>query len=246
MKNVPSNRLETIAHQVARIPFAKTILRPFFYNYKNRLKKKRHKIFKRCALTVIKSFDDAMRQGGFEYFLIFGSLLGSRREHGFIKHDCDIDVAMWSEDYSTEVEIFLEKFGFTKLHSYEIDNGNLAREVTFAKDNVSIDIFCVYPPIDDYPYIVSQWRPVGNCINAKESMKKYGYMTGRRLELPIKRGLVYTKFENLMLPVPKNSDEILRFYYGDNYMEPNPNWYEDSNFKYRKDWPDVKAIYTEF
>ena len=30
----------------------------------------------------------------------------------------------------------------------------------------------------------------------------------------------YVKFENLMLPVPINSDAVLKVHYGENYMKP--------------------------
>ena len=94
------------------------------------------------------------------YTLIFGSMLGAVREKGFIKHDVDIDVAMWAEDYSPRVQKSLEEAGFKLDHRYLIDEGVLAREETYVKNDVSIDVYCIFPPIDKYPYVSSKWAPV--------------------------------------------------------------------------------------
>ena len=152
MKNILSHRLEIYAHKVAKIPFAKILLKPFYYKYKKLLNKKRNKEFQKHALSVLDCFNKAMDEGGFKYFLIFGSLLGAVREKGFISHDCDIDTAMWSDDFSPQLYKNLSKYGFKLIFSYEIDDGTLGRELSFEKDNVSIDIFFIYPPIDNYPY----------------------------------------------------------------------------------------------
>lgn len=246
MKNVLSHKLEIWAHKIASLPYAKQILKPIYYRYKLKLNKKRNDEFKKHALSVIEGFDKAMQEVGCNYFLIFGSLLGAVREHGFISHDCDIDTAIWNTDYSDAIIKALKAHGFKELFSYEIDNGDFGRELSFEKDNVSIDIFFVYPPIDDYPYIVSQWTAVGDSVNNLDSMNKYGYITGKRLELPIGKATKRVNFESIIVSIPENAEEILRFYYGDEYMVPNPFWTEQKNFKYRKDWPEKKAIYKEF
>lgn len=246
MKNILSHRLEIIAHKVARIPLAKMVLKPVYYRYKVYLDEKRKKEFQHHALSVLDCFNKAMQEGKFDYFLIFGSLLGAVRDKGFISHDCDIDTAMWIENYSPLLHDVLKRYGFTPIFSYKIDNGESGMELSFEKDNVSIDIFFVYHPIDEYPYIVSQWSPVGNATNNLESMKKFGYIKGRRLELPLLKTTKYTQFESILLPIPSNAEEVLRFYYGEDYMKPNPKWAEDKNFVYRKDWPEKKATYKEY
>ena len=71
-------------------------------------------------------------------------------------------------------------------------------------------------------------------------------MTGKRLELPMKKGSVRVPFETLSLPIPENAHEIMRFYYGDDYMNPDPAWQEAATYPYRKPWPEKKAVYQEF
>lgn len=246
MKNTLSPKVVSLAHKVARIPFAKVLLKPFYYAYKARLNAKRNKAYKKNALNTLEEFDKCMTENGFKYTLIFGSMLGAVREKGFIKHDVDIDVAMWAEDYSPEVSRSLEKEGFVLDHRYLIDEGKLAREETYVKNDVSIDVYCIYPPIDEYPYICSKWSPVEGCVTKQESMKKYGYITGKRLEMPIEKSFIRVPFESLMLPIAGNAEQVLAFYYGDDYMNPNPEWVESKEYPFRKPWEEKKAIFIEY
>lgn len=242
MKNTLTPEMIKTANSVAKIPFAKALLKPFYYGYKKWLKKKRNKAYKDHALETIADFDKCMQENSFTYTLLFGSMLGAVREKGFIAHDLDIDVAMWKEDYSEKVQTCLEKAGFKLSHRVLIDDGESAREETYVKNSVSIDVYCINPPIDDYPYVCSKWTPVGECVTKKESMKKYGYILGKRLEMPIVKDVVYVPFESIRLPIVRNAHEVLAFYYGDDYMNPNPNWTESKEYPYRKPWPEKKAI----
>lgn len=246
MKNVLSPKLVEIAHSVAKIPFAKTLLKPFYYKYKEWLDKKRNQEFVKNAIGVIRTFDETLTSNGIDYCLLFGSMLGAFRDKGFIKHDVDIDTAIWYEDYSGKIQMALEKAGFKLLHTFEIDNSRLAREETYVLKSVSVDIFYIYPPIDKYPYCSSMWRPVEDCATLEESMKKKGYVKGKRLEMPIKKEFVRVPFENLLLPIPINAEEVLSFYYGHDFMTPNPNWTEKKDYPYRKPWVNKKAILTSY
>lgn len=246
MKNTLSPKLVSFANKVAKIPFAKALLKPFYYPYKDRLNAKRNKVYKQHALDTLADFDKCMNENGFVYTLIFGSMLGAVREKGFIKHDVDIDVAMWVEDYSPQVQKCLEEAGFKLDHRYLIDDGASAREETYVKNDVSIDVYCIFPAIDTYPYVCSKWMPIGECITLEDSMKKYGYVSGKRLEMPIKKRIVRTQFESLFLPILENSDEVLFFYYGMDYMNPNPGWRESTDYPFRKEWPDKKASFIKY
>lgn len=247
MKYVLSPKLVHFANKVAKIPFAKRLLKPFYYPYKNRLQKKRNKVYRKNALEVLNAFDKCLTDNGYPYILLFGTLLGAVREKGFIKHDADIDTAIWIDDYDDNLVRVLLSAGFVLDHKYEIEEGELAREVTFVFKDVSIDLFCIYPPIDNYPYISSQWSAVGECATIEESMDKEGYITGKRLELPLSKSIIRTPFESLMLPIPINAKEVLSFYYGDDYMNPNPRWSEQRDFPFRKPWGvQYRAKYEKY
>lgn len=247
MKYILSSKIVFLANKAAKIPFVKPLLKPFYYKYKDYLAEKRKKVFHQNALNTLKQFDECMRAHDFKYVLMFGSMLGAVREKGFISHDMDMDVAMWYEDYTPEIKTALESAGFKLIHYHEIDGGVSAKEDTYEKDGISIDIFFIYPAIDEYPYICSKWHGANGCITKQQSMKKYGYIEGKRLELPFhSKDIEYVPFESLSLPIPVNAHEILKFYYGEDYLSPNKTWVEAKDFPYRKPWVGKKAMYYEF
>lgn len=246
MKNVLSPKLVEIAHSVAKIPYAKVLLKPFYYAYKVRLNKKRNQEFSKNAIEVIRKFDECLTHSGIDYCLLFGSMLGAFREKGFIKHDVDIDTAIWYADYSDMIQNSLENAGFKLVHVFEIDDSKLAREETYVNKNVSIDVFYIYPPLDQYPYCSSMWKPVEGYSTLEESMKKVGYVEGKRLEMPIKKEFIRVPFENLLLPIPSNAEEVLTFYYGEDFMVPNPDWVERKDNPFRQPWGNKKAIFKSF
>ena len=118
MKYSVPETITEFANQVARIPLAKAILKPFYYPYKNYLRRKKNSHFRKYALVALKRFDKCLEDNNFEYTLAFGTLLGAVREKGFIKHDLDIDVAMWHDEYSDSLRRCLQESGFTLLLSF--------------------------------------------------------------------------------------------------------------------------------
>lgn len=245
MKYKVSNRLIDFAHSIAKIPGMKMLLKPFFYPYLEYMSKKRNQQFRKHAIDVLQKFANIIDENGIEYTLAFGTLLGAVREKGFIKHDIDIDVAMWAEDWSPNLRKYLENGGFKLLHTHEVDKGLLAREETYSFNNVTIDIFYFYPAIDDYPYCCD-FLLQPNTVSRLESMKVYGGCLPRRIELPIKRERMLTEFEGHYFYIPKNAHEILEFRYGESYMTPNPNWGIRSYNCHIVEWKDKLGVYKEY
>lgn len=242
MKYSVPETITEIANQVAQLPFAKAILKPFYYPYKNYLRRKRNRHFRENALEALKRFDKCLESNGFEYTLAFGTLLGAVREKGFIKHDIDIDVAMWYDDYSDSLRICLQEYGFNLLHSFEIDAGDLGREETYVWNEIAIDIFFFYPAIDEYPYCCDFIGQEG-CPTYRKCMEKYGCVLPRRIEIPMSRERVRTQFEDTEFYIPLNAKEILAFRYGDDYMIPRKDWTINSYDSHIIYWPEKKGIY---
>lgn len=218
-----------IAIRVGKIGFIKELLRPVYQKYTSSIEKNRRRLFIKNGVEVLALFDECISSLNIPYCLAFGSMLGAVREHGYIKHDLDLDVAIWSEDYSDKIRSILFDHGFKLFRNMLVDNGDLGREETYELKGVTIDIFYIYPAIDQYPYCCD-FVPVEGTISIEDSMKKYGRIISRRIQLPWKKEFIRVPFETLQLPIPVNANEILSFRYGDDYMKPNPLWcYTDAN-----------------
>ena len=220
-----------IIKAIAQTPIVKKIIDLFFddirQKYNKKLDDERNRACANYGVEVLDKFDKCMKENNFFYTLAYGSILGAIREHGFIKHDLDIDVYMWIEDYSPKFVQELQKVGFTWLHSYTIDNGKYGREDTFECKGVTIDVFWLYPPINQYPY---------SCLFLRQDNLSKNQRLPQRLEMPIKKHSRLEKFETLQLPVPINAEEICEMRYGPNYMTPDPSWH----------WEDEKNTVVEW
>ena len=186
--------------------------------------------FQKNGLKVLEFFDSVMTRNGYKYSLAFGTMLGAVREKGFIKHDADIDVFMWIEDYSQFFLDCLLKNGFTISHTFTVENDKYAKELTIMLDGVQIDIFFIYPPLDGrvYPYCCD-FVVHSDCLSREHSVRKHGGLLPRRLEMPMSRDVVRVPFESLSLPILTNAHEYLGFRYGKDYMIPNPGWVSGEN-----------------
>lgn len=231
-----------LANRVKKIPVVSTVLKPIYKKYINILKKKRNKQFLRYGIDVLCKFDHCLTSMNIPYSLAFGSMLGAAREKGFIKHDLDLDVVIWNEDYTLDLRKCLLAEGFTLVHEILVDGGNSGREETYSYKGVTIDVFSLYPAIDKYPYCCVFYG-VKDSVSLKDSMEKYGYLIPQRIQMPWIKEFVKVPFESLMLPITKNAHELLSYRYGVDYMKPNPNWqYYSVKNDSVKMWNEKKGI----
>lgn len=54
---------------------------------------------KKIGLDILVAFDKFCKEHNLKYYLVYGTLLGAVRHHGYIPWDDDVDVAMFREDY---------------------------------------------------------------------------------------------------------------------------------------------------
>lgn len=226
--------LRQLVRRVSKSAFIRPILRPI------RVAHRRNK-FRKTGIENLRLFDECITTLGLPYTLAFGTMLGAVREHGFIKYDQDIDVAMWVEDYTPKLRSCLEKKGFTLFHKLTVDGGNCGLEETFVRDGVRIDVFYIYPAIDQYPYYCD-FVGFDGTISFDENMEIYGGILPRRIQLPWKKEFQRVSFERLKLPITTNAEEILSFRYGTDYMTPNPNWNYTCVNDYTYIWKEKKGI----
>lgn len=236
-----SDSFRKFAILVGKIGFLKKLLHPIYYKYLSFINDRRNKLFLKNALLVLDAFDKCLRGNGVQYTLAFGSMLGAVREHGFIKHDLDIDVAIWAEDYSDKLRVSLIEHGFKITHTLLVDNGELGREETYERDGVSIDIFYIYPAIDKYPY-TCDFIAHKDTVSFRDCMQKHGNLIARRVQLPWKKEFIRVDFETLKLPITTNAQEILSYRYGPDYMIPNPKWVYYESMDSTIVWKEHNAV----
>ncbi len=233
MKYVIPAWLMEIAHKSASIPFVKSVLNPIYDLYKQRLENKRNSNFHRFSLNALRVFDECLTKNSIPYTLIFGSLLGAIRESGFIKHDLDIDVALFIEDRTPVLHRILDEAGFRLIRRFIIGDGSLGCEETyeFFHSGVTIDIFYICSPIDNYQYCCC-WNKAEGCATYRESVKKIGGVYPRRIDQPVNRVMVRAPFENIEVSITANAKECLEFAYGKSYMIPDPDFRPPTDHRY--------------
>lgn len=241
MSNGVPNWLLSFANKVAKCKFFKQVLKPVYYRYKDYAYKKQTKYFQDNALSVISYFHEVMEANGIEYTLAFGSMLGAVREKGFIKHDIDIDTTIWY-DKADDVRKSLIMAGFKLIHEFTIDDAKKGHEETYEYNSVTVDVFYIYPAINQYPYCCDFLMHEG-AATFRDSMDKYKSVIARRIEMPFCKDRVLTKFENIQLYIPVNAHELLLFRYGESYMIPNPSWGIRSHDNHIIVWEGVEGIY---
>ena len=187
---------------------------------------------------ILKQFDTCMKELNIPYTLGFGTLLGAVREHGFIMHDDDIDYTMWIDDYRPEMINALDTYGFKLIHSYSVENDTLGKEDTFEYKGILVDIFYIFKPVNKLPYCC--WFVNHPHCTTRQSIKSYGGLFTRRIEIPIDKKTIQIPFRNLELPIPSKYREILICRYGNDYMIPKPGFKPSSD--YIIDWPGKIGI----
>lgn len=224
------------------------LLHPIYWHLYGKYKlKKVVASFQENALSVISDFDKIMQKGGYEYYLMWGSLLGAIREHGFIKHDADIDIAIFTDQDELKVRNYMQEHDFFLEHDMTVDGGIFARHQCYRKNGVGIDFFWFYYDHDGEPY-TCLYGCLGDANSLKESIERYGGLMPIKSKFPFDRTVIKVPFETLSLPIPKNAHEICRIIYGDKYMTPIPigEYRPPRDPKYHRNCPDKIAIRIDY
>lgn len=215
--------IRKIGHYISQIsiigmikPFALKLIVPIEKKNKNR-------IFLSRGIKILKEFDEILTDNNINYSLVFGSLLGAEREKGFIKHDLDIDTAVWHDQDYKKIEGLLVNSGFELIRRSETDNGSFGREDTYEKEGVQIDIFYFYPYDKEMSY-TTVYVPFTGCSTIEESIKKRGGAMPIQLILPFSLKTERVKFESINVPVITNRIEFLEARYGKSWRIPDPSF----------------------
>ena len=129
------NAFRDAMHQIGKVKVLKKIGLPvYLFLFDNRKKKKRNRLYLENGLEALQRFNECFEKNNLKYCLAFGTMLGAVREHGFIKHDLDIDTSMWYDDYTEKLPTYLAEYGFNiKVYDDNILNLYVTSHFGFKK-----------------------------------------------------------------------------------------------------------------
>jgi hypothetical protein len=180
---------------------------------------KANKDFQANANEVFGKLLQVMQELDLVWWIEYGTLLGAVRENDFLSHDVDIDIGIFLDTYSVDIEQIFIKYGFKKTRSFLVDDGVFAREETYEYAGVGVDIFY---------FKVLQDKLIGYGFRAKDGLspahtiQKYGGLMVREITFPYS-GFTEYEFKNFNVNIPKDFDAHLSAFYG-NWREKNTNW----------------------
>ena len=217
------------------------------------------------SLEILHTVATICEEQNFRYSLIYGTLIGAIRHHGYIPWDDDVDIMMPRRDYDQ----FLE---YMKIHRKEypdlrIFNLDECKEYPYMITRISDDRYIIKMEnekpygmgvfIDIYPYDglgttekeAVTYDYFQKKLNQLVKLKEYEdsnyigcvvWLSGGKKEIFLRKWFdetVMVPFEKYQFRVPKDYDEVLRHTYGD-YMQlpPEKDRIGHHYFKaYRKD-----------
>ncbi len=191
---------------------------------------------------IFRVFSQIVQEEKCEFWPFWGTLLGAYREKGFIKHDDDIDVGMFSKDIGLRlVDKMIEK-GFVVLHVAVDKDFKGGLHLAFKYKDVKFDIYSfdkdevsgvntVFCPI---PYNYAKWGEA--C--------RTDIMDILHVKVPGWKSLIEIPFEDGKISIPSNTDEILKVLYGVDYMKPMPGIKAEQQLTENKIHEDPKIHYA--
>jgi len=145
-------------------------------------------------------------------YLIYGTLLGAYREHKFISHDYDIDIAYLSR-YTEIKKIIQEKnkiykeLNSKKLISRDFGDGHI--HARMLSKTFLIDLWTSWFDKDGKFYCTGFYN---GCVEKKDVF-------------PFETCIL----ENETFKIPKNTDKFLTVYYG-NWRTPKLTWKQETQW----------------
>ncbi len=210
------------------IPF-KDQVRPL---YKSLLEKIKYKYvndnFNKSGTEVLIKASKVLNRIGVSHWLEFGTLLGIVRDGQLIKHDFDLDLGVFIEDYDVRIKEAFLADGFEYKHGFSTTDGT-AREETFVYKDVAIDLF----------YFTRQADKMWCHIFALQENKK---RIIRQINTSYS-GFKKVEFENHMFDIPKNDIQRLKDTYGEEYNIPLKGWHTPRD-AYNSEIIDKEVVYS--
>lgn len=150
------------------------------------------------AQNILFKAKELLDSKGLRFFLAYGTLLGAIREHGFIKGDEDVDIAVDNEEHLISIIPYLEE---NDLHLIRVIPGNT---YTFrTNEDCYIDMY-ILRPIFRFSIWSLYCYALCNLKTPKKYFKEYDKM----------------EFLGKDFCCPKNPEKLIEFWYGKSWRTP--------------------------
>ena len=163
----------------------------------------------RISLEILHTIASICEEQGFRYYLIYGTLIGAVRHHGYIPWDDDVDIMMPRPDYDQLLAYLYKNISdYPDLRVFNHDvNPDYPYMITRISDDRYRIVMANEKPYDKNSYVgCVVWLSGGKKdIFLREWFDEY-------IEAP---------FEEYTFRIPRAYDKVLRHIYGD-YMKLPP------------------------
>ncbi|EAK0440352.1 hypothetical protein YZ16_07495 [Campylobacter lari] len=152
-------------HDYAR---AKEYLKKNITHFSLEVVNKKSKLVKQDAINALRDIKKIFDNSNIDFFLVSGTFLGCIREGGFISHDYDIDIGIWSEDYNDEIKNKILKYGVFMQYDLDWIGGLKLKHI----NGVKIDVFLHFKESDK----IYHQGEVVKWYNTTLQLRKYNFM----------------------------------------------------------------------
>ena len=172
--------------------------------------KSRFKIKQLIYTDILRRTKKALDELNIPFFLSSGTCLGYLRENKFLDHDYDIDVGIYSKDYTPEIVKVMAKHKLLLYRTMGTEKDGL--ELSFRLNgtkmgrNAKIDIFLHYPN-------EKTGKTFWTSYEAPYFEKQIKYQVSNFK-------LKQVKFMGLKINVPNSTVKYIREHYGENWYVP--------------------------
>ncbi len=158
---------------------------------------------------IVNKFDSL----GIDWFICFGTLLGAIREKDFIKHDDDLELGVFSDQYYSQLAWKFDEIGFKKQYRYYMADSPIKNEgfvEKYSNGNIHFDLF-VFSRNNSNIWCWSYLKDEANVLNAI------------KLQWP-NAGFERISFQGQDVPAPKNPEAFLEALYGKGWNKSCVYW----------------------